>query len=93
MVSTCAIPARLDAPAKFLVWDADVGLAFGAGLFTGIVLLDSTIAGALIGAALGFSWSKVKSGRHPAYHWHWLYWHFPRSLRRTPPSFLRETVG
>ncbi len=93
MSTSHAIPSRLDAPAKFLIFDADVGLAFGFGFLTGIVVLDNMPIGVLLGAGLGWGWSRIKSGKHPAFQWHLLYWYVPWSLRRTPPSFLREMVG
>lgn len=88
-----AIPLRLDSASKVLIFDADVAFLGFLGLFTGIVLLDNMPLGMLLGFGFGWVWSRLKSGRHPAYHLHLLYWFLPRLLRCTPPSFLRELVG
>ncbi len=87
------IPARLDDPAKVLYFDADVAMTFGFGLFTGIVMFDSIPIGVLLGGVLGWGWHKIKSGKHPAFHLHLLYWHTPMGMKRTPKSYLREFVG
>ena len=46
----------------------------------------------VIAAAYG----RAKSGKHPAYALHLVYWYLPApvtGLKRTPPSYLREMVG
>lgn len=93
MSDAAVFPSKLDAPAKFFVWDADIGVVFGFGLFTGIIVLDSVPLGVILGFVGGLAWSKAKSGRHPAFHLHLIYWNTPWRLRCTPPSYLREMVG
>ena len=48
------------------------------------------------GFLLAAAYSRAKSGKHPAYALHLLYWHMPAAvtgLKRTPPSYLREMMG
>ena len=87
------IPRRLDAAGKFLFWDLDVAgigmLGMMIGLGTGFPVL-----GLLVGIALAFAYSKLKSGKHPGMAAHLLYWWTgmpaPRDL---PGSHLRELNG
>jgi conjugal transfer pilus assembly protein TraL len=45
---------------------------------------------------LASAYGRAKTGKHPAFALHLLYWHVPAAitgLQRTPPSHLREMVG
>jgi conjugal transfer pilus assembly protein TraL len=45
---------------------------------------------------LAWAYGKAKSGEHPAFALHLMYWHLPApvsGLKRTPPSHLRELMG
>ena len=90
-----AIPRRLNDPPRMFWWDLDVALlvlgAALAGMITGFFL-----SGCALGALLAAAYGRAKSGQHPAFALHLLYWHLPAvisGLRRTPPSHLRELVG
>jgi conjugal transfer pilus assembly protein TraL len=89
------IPRRLNDPPRLFWWDLDVALlvvgAALAGMITGYFLSGCTL-GVLIAAA----YARAKSGKHPAFALHLLYWSLPAvitGLRRTPPSYLREMAG
>ena len=45
---------------------------------------------------LAWGFGKAKSGEHPAFALHLLYWHLPAQisgLKRTPPSHERDLLG
>lgn len=88
------IPTRLDETSKFLFWDWDVaavaiGVAY-AGIWAG-----NFPVWMIAGIGLAFLYSKLKSGRHPGFSIHLLYWYLPSKdlFRRTPPSHIREFFG
>ena len=89
------IPRRLNDPPRMFWWDLDVSLLVLAFALVGMIsgfFLSGCVAGALIAAAYG----RAKSGKHPAFALHLLYWHLPAAvtgLKRTPPSWLREMAG
>ncbi len=90
-----AIPRRLNDPPRMFWWDLDVALlvlgAALAGMVTGFFL-----SGCALGVLLAASYGRAKSGKHPAFALHLLYWHLPAAisgLKRTPPSHLRQLVG
>lgn len=88
------IPRKLDEPPRAFFWDFDVVLVFLIGMGFGILssqIIVCSVAGLL--AAMAFS--KAKSGRHPGYLMHLLYWHLPLNFgfKRTPPSYEREFLG
>jgi len=50
----------------------------------------------VLGIVVSRWFSKKKSDKHPAFAWHWAYWHLPDALSRlkaTPPSYIRRMVG
>jgi conjugal transfer pilus assembly protein TraL len=89
------IPRRLNDPPRMFWWDLDVSLLVLAAALAGMIsgyFLSGTAVGFLLAAAYG----RAKSGRHPAFALHLLYWHLPAGvtgLKRTPPSYLREMAG
>lgn len=90
---TLLVPRRLDAPPKFLLWDFDTVAVGIAGIGIGI-LVNSFWFGAISGVGFIYCWSKLRSGRHPGYGLHWLYWHLPlKFFKRTPDSCRRFFVG
>lgn len=89
------IPKRLNEPPRIFWWDLDVALlalsAALAGMISGYFL-----SGCAVGLLLASAYGRVKSGKHPAFALHLIYWYLPPTvtgLKRTPPSHLREMVG
>lgn len=88
------VPRKLDEPPRVFFWDFDVALVFLVSLGTGI-LVGKILIPAVIGLIAAGMYSKAKSGQHPGYLMHSMYWHLPLNLgmRRTPPSYERDFVG
>ena len=87
------VPRRLDAAAKFLLWDFDLVASGIAGLAFGIIV-NSLLMGAIASYAAIWAYSRLKQKRHPGYGLHYLYWQFPfRTFKRPPPSSRRFFVG
>ena len=89
------IPRRLNDPPRMFWWDLDVALlvlaAAVAGMITGFFM-----SGCAVGVLLASAYGRAKSGKHPAFALHLIYWYLPAAvagLKRTPPSHLREMVG
>ena len=93
--AACNIPRRLyDAPRMFW-WDLDLALLVLAATLLGMVA-GYFVTGVAAGIFAAWAYSKAKSGKHPAYALHLIYWHLPASvvqLKCTPPSHLRELIG
>ena len=93
------IPRRLDDQWKVGLWDIDVAAPFAICLFLGFLANAGTkglVAGAVLGIVVARWFSKKKADKHPAFAWHWAYWHLPDVLSRmraTPPSHIRRMVG
>ena len=93
------IPRRLDDQWKIGLWDIDVAAPFAICLLLGVLAnagTKGTAAGALFGTVVAHWFAKKKADKHPAFAWHWVYWHLPGLLSRmraTPPSHLRRMVG
>ncbi len=89
------IPSRLNDPPRMFWWEIDVSLLFLAAVLAGM-LAGYFVTGCAAGVLLAWAYGKAKSGEHPAYALHLMYWHLPSAvtgLQRTPPSHLREMVG
>jgi conjugal transfer pilus assembly protein TraL len=89
------IPRRLNDPPRMFWWEIDVSLLFLAAVLAGM-LAGYFVTGCAAGVVLAWAYGKAKSGEHPAYALHLMYWHLPSAvtgLLRTPPSHLREMVG
>ena len=89
------IPRRLNDPPRMFWWDLDVALLV-LGCALGGVITGFFATGALLGLLLASAYGRAKSGKHPAFALHLLYWHLPgpvTGLTRTPPSHLREMTG
>jgi len=89
------IPRRLNDPPRMFWWDLDVALlVMGtalAGMLTGFFF-----SGCALGVLIAAAYTRAKSGKHPAYALHLIYWTLPAvitSLKRTPPSYQREMTG
>ena len=57
---------------------------------------EGSASEALLGLLSASAYARAKSGKHPAFALHLLYWHLPgpvTGLTRTPPSHLREMQG
>lgn len=80
------VPKKLDAKAKFLLWDFDLVASGCLGFAIGIVV-NSFLVGVIAAALCIAFYAKVKSGRHPGFGIHWFYWHTPgKMFKRTPSS-------
>ena len=89
------IPRRLNDPPRMFWWDLDVSLLVLASALVGMIS-GFFISGCVVGILLAAAYGRAKSGKHPAYALHLLYWHLPAAvtgLRRTPPSHLRALAG
>jgi len=88
------IPNTLDALPRLFLWDFDIAMVFLCGLGTGIALGQLMIF-SLVGLAAAAVFSKVRSGRHPGFLIHALYWNMPGRMgfRRLPASCEREFIG
>ena len=89
------IPRRLNDAPRMFWWEIDVALIFLGAVLTGMVA-GFFITGCALGVLLAWSFGKAKSGEHPAFALHLLYWHLPAQisgLKRTPPSHQRDLLG
>ena len=89
------IPRRLNDPPRMFWWEIDVALLFLAAVLAGL-LSGFFVSGCAVGVLVSWAYGKAKSGEHPAFALHLVYWHLPGAvsgLQRTPPSHLRELVG
>ncbi|OQC18084.1 type IV conjugative transfer system protein TraL [Candidatus Skiveiella danica] len=89
------IPRRLNDAPRMFWWEIDVALIFLGAVLAGL-LAGFFMTGCALGVLLALSFAKAKSGEHPAFALHLLYWHLPSiisGLRRTPPSYQRELMG
>jgi conjugal transfer pilus assembly protein TraL len=93
------IPRRLDDQWKIGWWDIDVALPFLFCFFLGFMVnhgVKGMVGGAIVGALLSRLVSRIKADKHPAFAWHWTYWHLPEfftRMRATPPSHVRRMIG
>ena len=89
------IPRRLNDAPRLFWWDIDVALLVLAAALAGMIS-GFFLSGCAVGVLLAAAYGRAKSGKHPAFALHLLYWHAPAAvtgLKRTPPSHLRELVG
>ena len=89
------IPRRLNDPPRMFWWDLDVSLLVLAAGLAGMIS-GFFITGCALGMLLASAYGRAKTGKHPAFALHLLYWHVPAAitgLQLTPPSHLREMVG
>lgn len=90
------IPKTLDMPERWLIWDMDqfvIALLFvGFGATTGLLF-----PGILAGAALAWQYGRFKSGKHPKFLVHAMYWWLPSKLvvktKSLPSSDIRHFIG
>jgi conjugal transfer pilus assembly protein TraL len=89
-----SVPRTLDSPPRFFFWDLDVAMVFLLCLGIGIVA-GFTMTFAIIGIFLASAFSRMRSGQHPGYLLHLMYWYLPISVgfKRTPPSYERYFIG
>ena len=96
MDETGYIPKSLEAQERFLWWDFDQAIVFLLVLGTGVVA-GSLFAGMLCGALLAWQYGRLKTGKHPKFALHALYWWLPSGLigrvRATPASHHRFFLG
>lgn len=89
------IPRRLNDPMRMFWWDLDVASLFLATAVIGM-MAGFFLSACALGAVIAWGYGRTKSGQHPAFALHLLYWHLPSvvmGLKRTPPSHLRVLVG
>ena len=89
------IPRRLNDPPRMFWWDFDLSLLVLAATLLGLVA-GYFVSGVVCGVMMAWVYSRMKSGKHPAYALHLIYWYLPDAvvnLNCTPPSHLRELVG
>lgn len=89
------IPRRLNDPPRMFWWDLDISFLVVAAALVGMIS-GFFISGCAVGVLLASGYSRMKSGKHPAFALHLLYWYLPAAvtgLKRTPPSYLREMAG
>ena len=89
------IPRRLNEPPRMFWWDLDLSLLVLASALVGM-LSGFFLSGCATGLMLAAAYGSLKSGKHPAFALHLIYWYLPAAvtgLKRTPPSHLREMVG
>jgi conjugal transfer pilus assembly protein TraL len=88
------IPKRLNEPPRIFWWDLDVALLALSAALAGMI--SGTSERHAVGVLLASIYGRAKSGKHPAFALHLIYWYLPPAvtgLKRTPPSHLREMVG
>lgn len=92
--STTAIPKTIDKMPKLLFWDLDVAGSFLLGFGIGIAL-GQLMIGAIAGGLVAWGFSVMRAGKARGFARHLLFWHLPirLSLKRTPPSHIREFLG
>lgn len=89
------IPRRLNDPPRMFWWELDVALLVLAAALAGMIS-GFFVSGCAIGVLLASAYGRAKSGKHPAFALHLMYWHLPSALtglKRTPPSWQREMTG
>ena len=89
------IPRRLNDPPRMFWWEIDVALLVLAAALAGMIS-GFFVTGCALGVLLASAYARAKSGKHPAFALHLLYWHLPPAvtgLKRTPSSYLRELLG
>lgn len=93
--SRLSIPRRLDDKPKMLWWDLDQAIVVMTCLAVGIVA-EMLMLGIGVGLLLGYLYSKAKSGKHPSFAVHLMYWFMPEycmKFKKTPPSYQNEFTG
>lgn len=89
------IPRRLNDPPRMFWWDLDLALLVLASTLLGMVA-GFFLSGVAAGVLTAWAYGRMKSGKHPAYALHLLYWYLPDAvvkLKCTPPSHFREFIG
>ena len=95
MTDSLDIPRRLNDPPRMFWWDIDVALLVLAAALAGMIS-GFFVSGCAVGVLLASAYGRAKSGKHPAFALHLIYWYLPSAvmgLKRTPPSHLREIGG
>ena len=89
------IPRRIDDKAKFLWWGFDQSMLVMLFVVMGM-MADSLMSGLFLGIVVGYFYSKARSGKHPSFAIHLLYWYLPEwamKFKRLPPSHQVEFTG
>ena len=85
------VPVGLDAPRKMFLWDVDVFMIVMIGIGFGI-LTRNLIVWPGLAWVLAWRWGKFKSGKHPWFFVHAMFWFapIPENNPRVPRTDLRE---
>lgn len=90
------IPKSLDAQERFLWWEMDQAMIAVAFMGVGVIL-GFFMSGVVAGALAAWQFGRFKSGKHPKFALHALYWWLPSALlvktKATPPSSQRYFLG
>ena len=89
------IPRRLNDPPRIFWWELDVAVLALTAALAGMIC-GFFMSGCAVGVLLASAYGRAKSGKHPAFALHLMYWYLPAAvtgLKRTPPSHLREMIG
>ena len=68
------IARHLDDPPRLFWWDLDVALLMLATTLLGMVV-GYFMSGVMLGLLAAWAYGRLKSGKHPAYALHLMYWH------------------
>ena len=74
--SELLIPNTLDRPKKMLMWDMDVALLGIIGMGVGIVTRNLFVYPPIF-FFIAWRWSNFKSGKHPWFFLHAIFWYMP----------------
>lgn len=89
------IPRRIDDKPKFLWWDFDQAMLVMLFIVMGI-MANSLGGGVFLGMVAGIVYNKAKSGKHPSFAIHLMYWYLPEwamGFKCLPPSHQVEFTG
>lgn len=90
------IPKSLDSPEKFLIWELDQAVIALMLLVFGI-MAGQLLPGLIVGCLAAWQYGRLKSGKHPRFALHLMYWWLPGKIlvrtRVTPPSDIRYFLG
>ncbi|NCN88601.1 MAG: type IV conjugative transfer system protein TraL [Gallionella sp.] len=90
------IPQTLDKPEQFLFFDVDQFIIATSIVGVGISI-GSMVGGLIAGVVTARQYGKLKSGKHPKFAVHLLYWWLPNQFlsktEATPPSHIRYFLG
>ena len=89
--SELQIPNTVDKPKKMLMWDADVFMLGIIGIGVGVITRNLIIYPPIF-FFLAWRWGKFKSGKHPWFFLHAIFWYLPMKMNNPciPDPYKRE---